>query len=193
MIINIFLLANIFLNTNSIVNFEKMPDYFFENQMYKIDLVKPDKLSNKNKRVLYNWCTKRSKKKVTAGDINSIIDHVYKYSNTPLLLLAIIAAESNFDKSAENPSGASGLMQVMPLWVGEFSGKYGIKSKSDLKKVSNGILAGNYIIGHYFKREGSLSKGLSRYVNGSRKYVKSVLKMYIELLYIIETENHPAG
>ena len=38
----------------------------------------------------------------------------------PLLVLAVMDVESNFDRYAESHVGAQGLMQVMPFWKKEY-------------------------------------------------------------------------
>lgn len=182
MFTNLILSTIIFFNTHT-YNISLNDNYFFHDQVYKLELVKVDKLSAKNKNVLYKWCKQYSKKRVKSTDIKNIISSVYEYSDTPLLMLAIISVESNFDKQAESVKGATGLTQVMPLWLKEFKPKYGIKSKSDLKKIDNSVIAGNHVITSYSKKTGSLAKGLNKYVNGSSAYVKKVLDRYLDLIY----------
>ena len=158
-------------------------EYIYRPSIVKNITFKSDKLTVEKKQLLYKWCKVHANKKVSGTDINTIIEKVHDISEYPLLLLAVFSVESAFDKDARSKKGALGLGQVMPLWIPEFKKPYGIKNKADLKKIGNNIKASNYIITYYTEKEGSLAKGLNRYVNGSNSYVRKVLKRYADITF----------
>lgn len=51
------------------------------------------------------------------------------------LIHAIIRQESRFDPSAQNPSGASGLMQIMPMTASHISGDKNLSTKAGRNKL----------------------------------------------------------
>ena len=152
----------------------------------KVQSIDNKKLSYDEKQLLYRWCKFYSKKGVSDIDIADIVNSVYEYSDYPLLLLSIISVESNFNKNAKSVKGALGLMQVMPLWISEFKTTLNIKTRKDLKKISNNIKAGNYIITYYTQKEGNLSDGLNEYVNGSSAYIRKVLRRYADITFYLK-------
>lgn len=105
----------------------------------------------------------------------------------PLLTLAVITAESRFDYMATSPSGAKGLMQVIPYWH---------KDKISAVEVYNptaNIKAGTKILREYLNAaNGDVHKALLMY-NGSSNipganYDKKVLQHRAELSKFIEDQ-----
>jgi soluble lytic murein transglycosylase-like protein len=86
-----------------------------------------------------------------------------RFDLDPLLVLAVINVESNFDHYAISSAGARGLMQVMPFWKDE------IGERSDsLFHIQTNLEYGCAILKLYLQKEkNDLTKALARY-NGSR-------------------------
>ena len=64
----------------------------------KVKSIDNKKLSYDEKQLLYRWCKFYSKKGISDTDIVNIVNSVYKYSDYPLLLLAIIIKMQNLLK-----------------------------------------------------------------------------------------------
>lgn len=80
----------------------------------------------------------------------------------PELVLALIHAESGFDRFAISRVGAQGLMQVMPFWKAELG-----RPQDNLTDNATNLRYGCTILSYYLKREkGNINRALSRY-NGS--------------------------
>lgn len=99
----------------------------------------------------------------------------------PELVLALIHAESHFDRFAVSPAGAQGLMQVMPFWKSELG-----RHQDNLTDNATNLRYGCTILSHYLKREkGNLSRALARY-NGSlgqSRYPNRVLSLWRHYWY----------
>jgi soluble lytic murein transglycosylase-like protein len=96
----------------------------------------------------------------------------------PQLVLAVIDVESHFRKYAVSRSGARGIMQVMPFWVGLI----GIPGQ-DLFVERINLRYGCTILRHYIDREhGNLYNALGRYNGtlGQPDYPNRVLKAWKE-------------
>ena len=77
----------------------------------------------------------------------------------------------------------------MPLWIPEFRKKFKIHSREDLRVISKNIKAGNYILTYYIKKEGSLPDALNRYVNGSKSYIRKVLRRWADITFYCKFGN----
>lgn len=85
------------------------------------------------------------------------------FSLDPLLVLALINVESNFDHYALSSAGARGLMQVMPFWKDEIG-----HEDDSLFDMQTNLKYGCAILSLYLKKENKdTTKALARY-NGSR-------------------------
>ncbi|TQV81419.1 lytic transglycosylase domain-containing protein [Aliikangiella coralliicola] len=86
-----------------------------------------------------------------------------KFSLDPLLVLALIDVESDFDHFAVSNAGARGLMQVMPFWKVELG-----KPDDNLFDIETNLRYGCAILSLYLEKEkNDTTKALARY-NGSR-------------------------
>ena len=72
----------------------------------------------------------------------------------PLLIRSVIAAESGFDPQAESPTGAVGLMQVMPDTARELG--------YDAKDSEENILAGSKYLSSLIEKYKVFPNGLQR-------------------------------
>ena len=94
----------------------------------------------------------------------------------PDIILAVIAAESSFDRFAVSPAGAQGLMQVMPFWKNEIG-----RREDNLTDITTNIRYGCKILQFYLQNEkGNLALALARY-NGSvgqTRYSEKVLLIW---------------
>lgn len=107
----------------------------------------------------------------------------------PLLLLAIMSIESNFDPDVESPAGAQGLMQVMTRIHAKKFEPYG-GAAAAFKPEAN-IRVGALIIKQAIVLMGSLQGGLFFYVGAAKPdvsdggFADKVLREYNHLLGLI--------
>ncbi len=86
-----------------------------------------------------------------------------KFDLDPMLVLALINVESNFDHYAISSAGALGLMQVMPFWKLEIG-----HPDDNLHDITTNLRYGCAILSLYLEKEKKdLTLALARY-NGSR-------------------------
>jgi soluble lytic murein transglycosylase-like protein len=80
----------------------------------------------------------------------------------PDMVLALIHAESHFDRFAISSVGAQGMMQVMPFWKAELG-----RPQDNLTDNATNLRYGCTILSYYLKKEnGDINRALARY-NGS--------------------------
>jgi len=80
----------------------------------------------------------------------------------PDIVLALIHAESRFDRFAISSVGAQGMMQVMPFWKAELG-----RPQDNLTDNATNLRYGCTILSYYLKKEkGDMNRALARY-NGS--------------------------
>ena len=80
----------------------------------------------------------------------------------PELVLALIHAESRFDRFAISSVGAQGMMQVMPFWKAELG-----RPQDNLTDNATNLRHGCTILSYYLQKEkGDINRALARY-NGS--------------------------
>ena len=91
-----------------------------------------------------------------------------RFKLDPLWVAAMISVESSFNQDAVSPSGAVGLMQIMPATGREIAGKIGLKdySRTELKNPSVNIMIGCWYFRKLLERFGSREKALIAYNAG---------------------------
>jgi len=98
----------------------------------------------------------------------------------PDMVLALIHAESHFDRFAISSVGAQGLMQVMPFWKAELG-----RPQDNLTDNTTNLRYGCTILSYYLKREnGDIQRALARY-NGSlgkTRYPAKVIGFWQDLV-----------
>ncbi|AYC32169.1 lytic transglycosylase domain-containing protein [Pseudomonas cavernae] len=100
----------------------------------------------------------------------------------PDLVIALIHAESRFDRFAISSVGAQGMMQVMPFWKAELG-----RPQDNLTDNATNLRYGCTILSYYLKKEhGDLSRALARY-NGSlgqNAYPAKVIGLWQDFWYV---------
>lgn len=96
-----------------------------------------------------------------------------KFGLDPMLVLALINVESDFDHYAISSAGAMGLMQVMPFWKAELG-----HPKDNLHEISTNLKYGCAILSIYLQKENNdTTLALARY-NGSRGKTWYPMRVY---------------
>ncbi len=106
------------------------------------------------------------KYRISRGATREYLGHAYREAARlgldPLLVVAVISVESNFNPIAESTAGAVGLMQVIPRFHQD---KFEPDRESILQPSTN-IRIGALVLKQYIRRAGGLVEGLQLY-NGS--------------------------
>jgi hypothetical protein len=101
--------------------------------------------------------------------INRYVSHAVvvakEVSLDPVLLVAVMSIESNFNPNAQSGMGAQGLMQVLTRVHVQKYAPYGGPAAA-FKPEAN-IRVGAYILKYYIAQAGSLAGGLRYYVGGA--------------------------
>lgn len=126
-------------------------------------------------RALTAYLAKKYEK--PAGIVSRIVRAAYSEASrkglSPLLLLAMIEKESSLKPSAVNPSGAVGLMQVVPKYhsdkIKQAAHPEGLRNPETNIRVGTEILA-QYLAGD----PGNMEKALQRYSGNARGYSRQV-------------------
>jgi soluble lytic murein transglycosylase-like protein len=100
----------------------------------------------------------------------------------PEVIIAVIHAESRFDRFAISRVGAQGMMQVMPFWKAELG-----RPQDNLTDNATNLRYGCTILSYYLKKErGDLRRALARY-NGSLgqdRYPSKVIGFWQDYWYV---------
>jgi soluble lytic murein transglycosylase-like protein len=101
---------------------------------------------------------------------HAVLTAAKRYTISPLLLLAVIAVESSFDRSAVSVVGAKGLMQVLPS-----QHRDRVLRTSDLTDPLTNVRIGSAILRCYIRASGgNLEGALNRYSGGAKGYARRV-------------------
>jgi soluble lytic murein transglycosylase-like protein len=144
-------------------------------------------LAESNLKSLYklkvaNWVAKNSNQ-ITYKMAKYIAEEALKVKH-PLLVLAVVSAESEFNPSSVSYKGAIGLGQIMPIhWEAELIKQGIILQKRDLFGVKENLMATSYILDKYMTQsEGDVVKALKLYLGASHyKYSNKVFTAYVSL------------
>jgi hypothetical protein len=110
----------------------------------------------------------------------------------PILLMAIMSIESNFNPNLRSSAGAEGLMQVMTAIHLDKYLPYGGASQAARPEVN--IRIGAYILKYFIAQTGSLENGLRSYVGAGASgedggYIDKVLKERDQLIGICRSKS----
>ncbi|MFD1559378.1 lytic transglycosylase domain-containing protein [Paraburkholderia silviterrae] len=101
----------------------------------------------------------------------AVLNAARRYTISPLLLLAVIAVESSFDRFAVSVVGARGLMQVLPSQHRDL-----VLRTSDLNDARTNVRIGSAILQDYIRAsDGNLDDALYRYSGGAKDYARRVV------------------
>ena len=101
---------------------------------------------------------------------HAVLAAARRYTISPLLLLAVIAVESSFDRFAVSVVGAKGLMQVVPSQHRDL-----VLRTSDLTDARTNVRIGSAILQDYIRASGgNLEDALYRYSGGAKGYARRV-------------------
>lgn len=135
-----------------------------------------------------NWYL-RMRYPLRYGDI--VRGHAENYRLEPELLAAVIYTESKFDPDAESPSGAIGLMQLLPETAAGIAERTGGSrfETADLYDPELNVRYGSWYLRHLLDKYGSEEQALMAYNGGqgnldrgivhpeTRHYVENVLEI----------------
>ena len=100
----------------------------------------------------------------------AVLDAANQYAVSPVLLLAVIATESGFDRQAVSAVGAQGLMQILPAAHPQL-----IAASHDLTEPAENVRIGSSILRQYLDASGGdLGAALKRYSGGGKGYAQRV-------------------
>ena len=135
-----------------------------------------------DQRVITRWVADNSHASVDENQASRIVRAAYKaaaqWNVDPLLLLAVMKPESNFQAKARNPrSNASCLMQIIPRWHRDKIGR------RQIMNVETCVDVGAAIIAEYLSlTNGKLQKAIYRYSGGAGKaYEKKIAQAYRDM------------
>jgi soluble lytic murein transglycosylase-like protein len=116
------------------------------------------------------WRQFRVNRPESALIAQAVMTAASRYAVSPIILLAVIATESGFDRHAVSIAGARGLMQILPAAHPQL-----VSSGHDLSEPTENIRIGSSILREYLDASGGdLDLALKRYSGGGRGYAQRV-------------------
>jgi soluble lytic murein transglycosylase-like protein len=101
----------------------------------------------------------------------AVLSAANQYAVSPVLLLAVIATESGFDRQALSVAGARGLMQILPAAHPQL-----VAASKDITEPAENVRIGSSILREYLDAAGGdLGTALKRYSGGDRGYAQRVV------------------
>lgn len=101
----------------------------------------------------------------------AVLAEADRHAISPILLLAVMAVESSFDRYAVSVAGARGLMQILPAAHPQL-----IAGAADLSDPAINVRIGSTILRRYLDESGGdLDAALLRYSGGGRGYARRVV------------------
>jgi len=146
------------------------------------DVIKPS-----TEPLLTKWVYEHSKQ-ISRTGCKEIVQECLK-TNKALLIIALIATESEYNQTAVSPKGATGLTQVMPgVWEKDLISKGIIKERRDLFDLIPSVRAGDYVLSSCLvQSKGDVTKALELYLGGQDGYyVKRILSNLANLYVLVE-------
>jgi len=142
---------------------------------------------------IVNWVYENSKY-ISRKTCTNIVKIVFNETKYPLLMLALIRRESNFNPIAISDKGAVGLCQIM--WEAhekELQTANIAQEKRDLFDIETNIKASNLIFTKYLKQSNQdLKMALKKYVGGAHStYARDILE-YLGEVYLVSKKPIPA-
>jgi len=130
------------------------------------DYGKPPSISAEQRRLI-DFIVQRYR--ATSDVVHDIVSEAYVIASEqkidPLLILAMVAVESQFDPFAQSPRGAQGLMQILTrVHVARFEQLGGVAAVFD--PVTN-LRVGVGILKEYLGRDGNIEQALKTYVGAA--------------------------
>ncbi len=119
----------------------------------------------------------RNSKRLDDGQVRAlaqlIVDECDRQGLDPMLVLAVIKAESGFSTRAVSVRGAVGLMQVMPSTASFISQQMGMeyKGRASLHDPITNVKLGIYYLGMLRERYSSIERALVAYNFGPNKAI----------------------
>lgn len=127
--------------------------------------------------------------KISEETARHIATEALRYPN-PVLMLAVIEAESEFTPTAISKAGAIGLGQIMYEVHKKDLVALDIKKKRELFDIDKNIRATSFVLQMMLKKDGgNVEKALHSYLGGKDgKYVARIFSNYVHLSMEIESE-----
>jgi soluble lytic murein transglycosylase-like protein len=162
--------------------------------VYRATAVDPQELSKEQGNIAA-WLSK--KYRVAPEPVSALVIEAYEqalqHQLDPMLILAVMAIESNFNPYAQSEFGAQGLMQVVTKIHAAKYKEYGgnLAAFDPMTNMRVGIL----VLRDCIRLKGSVQEGLRVYVGGTADndggYVKKVLTEYKRLQLVAKGTRIP--